>query len=127
MLIPAHEVSSGALNVHTIYISMYNNTVESFPSCFLQWQVALGWIVTLVTTSGVLFGLTEYNTFTGAHEYDAAVSILYGGFTHLAWGVAVAWVVFACHMGYGGEWGHLFRSGVVKAIITRQMDTQHRQ
>ncbi|KAG0719426.1 O-acyltransferase like protein [Chionoecetes opilio] len=66
------------------------------------WQVALGWVAALATMSAVVFGVTDYNTFSGIHEYNPAISILYGGLHRLAWGVAVAWLVFACHMGYGG-------------------------
>lgn len=67
------------------------------------WQVGLGWILALVIMGAVVFGVKDYNTFTGkVHEYNAAASILYGGFNRLAWGLAIAWLVFACHMGYGG-------------------------
>ncbi|XP_050710957.1 nose resistant to fluoxetine protein 6-like [Eriocheir sinensis] len=67
------------------------------------WQVALGWIAALATMSAVVFGIADYNDFSTAnHEYNGAVSILYGGLHRLAWGAALAWLVFACHMGYGG-------------------------
>ncbi|KAK8406207.1 hypothetical protein O3P69_007137 [Scylla paramamosain] len=67
------------------------------------WQAVLGWIAAVATMSAVVFGLKDYNTLTmKPHEYVPAISILYGGLHRLAWGVAVAWMVFACHMGYGG-------------------------
>ncbi|XP_045129654.1 nose resistant to fluoxetine protein 6-like isoform X2 [Portunus trituberculatus] len=67
------------------------------------WQAVLGWIAALATMSAVVFGLKDYNTLTmKPHEYVPAISILYGGLHRLAWGVAVAWMIYACHMGYGG-------------------------
>ena len=60
--------------------------------------------------SAVVYGLKDYNTLSqNPHEYVPAISILYGGFHRLAWGVAVSWMVYACHMGYGGEWHQSFR------------------
>lgn len=73
----------------------------------------------MVIMSAVVFGVKDYNTFTGVpHEYDATVSILYGGLHRLAWGVAIAWVVFACHMGYSGECYYPTKFRVKAVLIT---------
>ncbi|MPC24985.1 Nose resistant to fluoxetine protein 6 [Portunus trituberculatus] len=85
---------------HSFLLSI---TASANKSLVTQWQAVLGWIVALATMSAVVFGLKDYNTLTmKPHEYVPAISILYGGLHRLAWGVAVAWMIYACHMGYGG-------------------------
>ncbi len=34
---------------------------------------------------------------------SAAANASYNAFHRLAWGVALAWLIFACHNGYGGK------------------------
>lgn len=63
-----------------------------------------GWIVAIVTGLSVVFGMYNYNQFGLDYEYNWAPSIFYASLQHLAWGLAVAWVVFACHYGYGGNY-----------------------
>ena len=56
------------------------------------------------------FGLgyaVVYGPYLEAYEELSAYlsggsNIMYGTFHRLVWGMAVAWVVYACHNGYGG-------------------------
>lgn len=82
--------------------------------------------------TAIVFGMKNYNTLApdAQPEYEAAVSILYGGLQRLAWGLAIAWLVFACHMGYGGmSLRHPTRPSVLDAVLIRsghtpQVETQ---
>ncbi|XP_077982994.1 nose resistant to fluoxetine protein 6-like [Glandiceps talaboti] len=60
---------------------------------------ALGWAVATVIGMSVVYGL--YGTAHG-HELTAAGNITYAVFSRFAWGLALAWVVFACQFGLGG-------------------------
>ncbi|XP_068216696.1 nose resistant to fluoxetine protein 6-like [Palaemon carinicauda] len=67
------------------------------------WQVILGWITATGFGIAVVFGMYRYNQITGdLIEYEWAPSIFYGALHSLVWALAVSWVVFACHYGYGG-------------------------
>ncbi|XP_066982156.1 nose resistant to fluoxetine protein 6-like [Macrobrachium rosenbergii] len=67
------------------------------------WQVVLGWIVATGLGIAVVFGMYRYNQMTtDLIEYEWAPSIFYGSLHSLVWALAVSWVVFACHYGYGG-------------------------
>ncbi|XP_066945965.1 nose resistant to fluoxetine protein 6-like [Macrobrachium rosenbergii] len=66
------------------------------------WQVILGWLLATATGLAVVFGMYDYNQFNQYPGYNWADSIFYGSLHRLAWGLALAWVVFACHYGYGG-------------------------
>lgn len=77
----------------------------------------------MATLTGVLvvFGIWPYNHFYRPlidvegddggsyklpvgreYKYDIITQVTYGGLHRLAWGAALAWVVYACHHGYGG-------------------------
>ncbi|XP_068229853.1 nose resistant to fluoxetine protein 6-like isoform X1 [Palaemon carinicauda] len=67
-----------------------------------MWQVLLGWCIATATGLAVLFGMYDYNQLGQYPGYHWADSIFYGSLHRLAWGLALAWVVFACHYGYAG-------------------------
>ncbi|XP_064097742.1 O-acyltransferase like protein-like [Macrobrachium nipponense] len=67
-----------------------------------MWQVILGWLLATVAGLAVVFGMYNYNQFNQYPGYNWADSIFYASLHRLAWGLALAWVVFACHYGYGG-------------------------
>lgn len=37
------------------------------------------------------------------HQYSALEAALFGALHRPAWALAVAWLVYACHAGYGGK------------------------
>ncbi|XP_062589908.1 nose resistant to fluoxetine protein 6-like [Saccostrea cucullata] len=61
--------------------------------------VVLGWIIALVCVSSLVFGSTEQNR---GHKFSTAVSALYNSLSTTTWGLGVAWIIFACSIGYGG-------------------------
>ena len=56
-------------------------------------------VCALVLTSVLVFGL--YPMWHG-HVYTVTEEVLFNVLSRLAWGVALAFVVYACHNGYGG-------------------------
>ena len=59
---------------------------------------AIMWILAMLTFASILFGL--YGTWYG-HRMSKLENIAFYTFTHFAWGIGVALVVFACNNGYG--------------------------
>ena len=59
---------------------------------------AIMWILAMLIFASILFGL--YGTWYG-HRMSKLENIAFYTFTHFAWGVGVALVVFACNNGYG--------------------------
>ena len=59
---------------------------------------AIMWILATLIFASILFGL--YGTWYG-HQMSKLENIAFYTFTHFAWGVGVALVVFACNNGYG--------------------------
>ena len=39
----------------------------------------------------------------GGSPFNKAENVAYGTFSRTAWGLALAWVVYACHTGLGGK------------------------
>ncbi|XP_069953827.1 nose resistant to fluoxetine protein 6 isoform X3 [Cherax quadricarinatus] len=70
------------------------------------WQVVVGWACAWVVALAVLLGIARYNyadTPDVVPEMTLTEAVLYGGLHRAAWAAALAWVVLACHWGYGGE------------------------
>ncbi|XP_062596125.1 O-acyltransferase like protein-like isoform X2 [Saccostrea cucullata] len=61
--------------------------------------VVLGWIIALICLSSLVFGSTELYR---GHKFSTAVSALYNSLSTTTWGLGVAWIIFACSIGYGG-------------------------
>ena len=61
------------------------------------------WSVAFATGMAVIYGLNLPKTITGEKVLSVAANAIYGGWYRLAWGLAVAWVAFACCRGYGGK------------------------
>lgn len=72
-------------------------------SLFLQIFVMLNWIVTLGVFGAIIFGLIPYLDETKVPEIPLGVTISYGALHRTAWAAFLAWVVFACASGYGGN------------------------
>ncbi|XP_042891509.1 nose resistant to fluoxetine protein 6-like [Penaeus japonicus] len=71
------------------------------------WQALLGWLVAATIASLVIYGIADYNSLGRGDSFFAKVlpvwmAALYGGLGRGAWALALLWVVFACHTGYGG-------------------------
>ena len=67
----------------------------------LQWQWIIGWILAVMTGLSVVYG-----SFWSDSATPQWVAVLYVTFTRPAFTLAVAWVAFACIMGYGGRCRH---------------------
>ncbi|XP_062589905.1 nose resistant to fluoxetine protein 6-like [Saccostrea cucullata] len=61
--------------------------------------VVLGWIIALVCVSSVVFGTTEQYR---GHKSSTAVTALYNSLSKTTWSLGLAWIIFACSIGYGG-------------------------
>ena len=73
----------------------------------------------------------SYNRVVVPMPYEVMTQVVYGGGHRLAWGAVLAWVVFACHKGYGGEWlvgfvlvivFHRIESACVGSLIGTTLD-----
>ncbi|XP_035714450.1 nose resistant to fluoxetine protein 6 [Folsomia candida] len=62
--------------------------------------VALFWAISTVTALAVLYGIQDW--FDPLAEIPKAPGLMYAGFSRFAWGISVAWIIFACVKGYGG-------------------------
>ena len=71
-------------------------------SNFFQGVVVLGWALAAACNLAVLYGLYEYNS--GKAVESIHVIALYQACSRTAWGLGLAWVIFACCRGYGGKW-----------------------
>ncbi|CAL4140730.1 unnamed protein product, partial [Meganyctiphanes norvegica] len=71
-----------------------------------RWQVTLGWVTACIVALLVLYGVypyAHYNKFFGIDRHpEQLVSDIYLGLFRGVWGLALMWVVLACHSGYGG-------------------------
>ncbi|ROT85197.1 Nose resistant to fluoxetine protein 6 [Penaeus vannamei] len=65
-------------------------------------QVLTGWTVAVFSALAVLLGAWSYNHIGTTYYYDPITQVLYGGLHRGVWCLALAWVVVACHFGYGG-------------------------
>ena len=61
--------------------------------------VAAGWVVSIALGLMIVYGLKDYYVGPGM---TITMSAFYTAFARIAWGMAVAWVIFTCHTGYGG-------------------------
>lgn len=59
----------------------------------------LGWAISTAVALLVLYGLYDAD---GKDKLGADAAALYNATSRTAWGMAIAWVIFACATGYGG-------------------------
>ena len=64
---------------------------------------AAGWCVAIVVALSTLYGKYSAVRKDNPKPFTRAENIIYGTFSHCAWGLALAWVIFACHRGLGGK------------------------
>ncbi|XP_076052559.1 nose resistant to fluoxetine protein 6-like [Oratosquilla oratoria] len=67
------------------------------------WQVVVGWTASTFVGAGVVFGMWSYNVLTNPMQFDVMTQFFYGGFHRTVWALALAWIIIACHTGYGGS------------------------
>ena len=65
--------------------------------CLVGWLVATGLGVTVV------YGIYTV-TKPGGTSFNKAENVTYGTFSRFVWGLALAWVIYACQKGYGSKW-----------------------
>ena len=64
------------------------------------------WALAVGTGIGVIYGLDIPRFLETGEPKSMATNIAYGSLHRLAWGFALAWMVFACVKGYGGTVHH---------------------
>ena len=68
---------------------------------FFQLFYAFGWFAAF----GLAFAVV-YGPYTATkHTWSEAENIIYGMTFRLVWAVALCWVIYACHNGYGSKNG----------------------
>ena len=82
-------------------VTVFLLEITFFPN-FFQGVVVLGWALAAACNLAVLYGLYEYNS--GKAVKSIHVNALYQACSRTAWGLGLAWVIFACCRGYGGKW-----------------------
>ncbi|KAL9976510.1 hypothetical protein ACROYT_G013819 [Oculina patagonica] len=67
-----------------------------------NWVIMLvGWCVAIALALSVVYG--PYKSIKQPRvPFTKFENIMYGTFSRFAWGLALAWVVYACHRGFGG-------------------------
>lgn len=65
-------------------------------------QVVSGWTVATFSALAALLGMWSYNQLSVEFAFDPVTQVLYGGLHRGVWCASLAWVVVACHCGYGG-------------------------
>ena len=62
-----------------------------------------GWCVAIVLALSTLYGEYKAVRKDNPKPFTRTENIIYGTFSRCAWGLALAWVIFACHRGLGGR------------------------
>ena len=73
--------------------------------CLVGWFLAIGLGVSSV------YGVYTYYK-EGGRPFTLAENIIYGTLSRFVWGLALAWVIYACNRGYGSKF--MFWSSVRK-------------
>lgn len=83
--------------------SALQKMLPELTNCFiLQWQVVVGWSFSTIAALLIQFGMYSYNTIPAKAMYEIMTQVTYGGLQRSVWAACLAWIVFACHNGYGG-------------------------
>lgn len=70
----------------------------------------------------VIFGMAKYNTLDHPEPIPQGVNIAFDGLSRGAWALAVLWVIFACHKGYGGKHNNILLT--TKTSVTSKINLQ---
>ena len=69
-----------------------------------QIKLLIGWCVAIAMGMLIIYGLYGfYKDVPVMHIGNKAESLIYIGFSRFAWSLALAWVIFVCAVGYGGN------------------------
>ena len=66
----------------------------------------LGWVVACTSGLAVLYGVYPYNHISDHMDQTMTMTetFFYDVFQRSVWSAAVAWIILACHWGYGGTY-----------------------
>ncbi|KAK7072436.1 hypothetical protein SK128_013071, partial [Halocaridina rubra] len=83
------------------------HTSKDFPKIpgIGKFQSLLGWAVSTILAISAIFGISRYNKFVYPPvplQMSMSLRILYGSLHRALWGLALHWIVLACHWGHGG-------------------------
>jgi len=70
-----------------------------------------GWSVAIILALSTLYGEYQVLRANNPVPFSRAENITYGTFSRFAWSLALAWVIFACHRGLGGECNRTGQTG----------------
>ena len=87
-----HSVDN--LGVDSAFLSQ--NKIPKQIVCLVGWLVATGLGLTVV------YGIYTV-TKPGGTSFNKAENVTYGTFSRFVWGLALAWVIYACQKGYGSK------------------------
>lgn len=62
----------------------------------------VGWCVAIALALSVVYGPYKSIKLPNV-PFTKFENIMYGTFSRFAWGLALAWVVYACHRNFGGK------------------------
>ena len=69
--------------------------------------MALGWCISIASGLAVLYGVWPYNQVYGPEEdipvMNMTETFFYNMFQRVVWSAALAWIILACHWGFGGN------------------------
>jgi len=65
-----------------------------------KFVVLAGWMLSTGTALAILYGIIPW--FNPDNEIPEALGAFYAGTHRFAWGIVIAWIIFACSRGYGG-------------------------
>ena len=68
----------------------------------IQNVVTIGWIFSVASALGVLYGLVPYLDEEATPVINPLYRVAYGCLHRLVWAAAIGWVIVACANGYGG-------------------------
>ena len=75
---------------------------------------ALLWFLTISTVFSIILGMYSFQD--DDHWHSQFMNSFYLAIGHLGWSMALSWIIFACHHGYGGFINHFLSLSVWKII-----------
>lgn len=60
----------------------------------------VGWCLAFVVAMGLIYGPHDAAVL-GNRDWNTAEKVFFASFERFLWGLVLAWVIYACHYGYG--------------------------